>query len=100
MRINLIIKRQWFDEIRAGRKKKEYRDATERLTNQICTKDKNGEVDGFKPITEILLLNGYNKNRPTMLVECTGIEIEPGETENHFQVFVFKVGKILKVENC
>lgn len=100
MRINLIIKRQWFDEIRAGRKKKEYRDATDRLANQICTKGKDGKFDGFKPITELLLLNGYHKNRPTMLVECTGIEIEKDPDYPEFDIFAFKLGKILKVENC
>lgn len=95
MQINLIIKRYWFDEIKAGRKNKEYRDATERLLKQICTKGESGFFDGFKPITKILLLNGYNKNRPTMLIECVGIEIEDGN-----QTIVFNLGKLLKVENC
>ena len=103
MKISLIIKRHWFDQIRAGNKKKEYRQATEKLTRQIC---EVGKVEGsffevlnFKPIKEILLLNGYHKNRPTMLVECTGIEIEPDE-QNETDIFVFSIGKVLKVENC
>lgn len=100
MRINLIIKRHWFDEIRAGRKKKEYRDATERMARQICENYKDGEFDGFKPITEILLLNGYHKKRPTMLVECKGIEIEVDAMGEPLGVFVFNLGEILKTENC
>lgn len=97
MRINLIIKRHWFDEIRAGRKKQEFRDITPRLIRQICNPDKDGDFESYKPITEILLLNGYHKKRPTMLVECLGIEIAPGQNG---ELFAFNLGKVLKVENC
>jgi len=97
MRINLIIKRHWFDEIRAGRKRQEFRDITPRLINQICNLDKDGNFESYKPITEILLLNGYHKKRPTMLVECLGIEIAPGQAG---ELFAFNLGKVLKVENC
>ncbi len=105
MRINLIIKRQWFDEIRSGKKTKEYRETTERMINQICeTGERDGEflqIISFKPVTEILLLNGYHKNRPTMLVECTGIEITTETDEcGEYDMFVFSLGKILKTENC
>ena len=96
MRITLIIKRHWFDEIKSGKKKKEYRNLTERLAKQICTFDESKKMTGFKPITEIMLYNGYHKNRPSMLVECVGIEIEQDLFEPEFEVFVFLLGKVLE----
>jgi len=101
MRVSLIIKRQWFDEIRAGRKKKEYRDITKRNTSLLCVVGKEWQFLGFKPITEIMFYNGYNKNRPSMLVECTGIAIEAEkDDQGEYEIFVLSIGKILKVENC
>lgn len=35
-----------------------------------------------------------------MLVECTGIEIQLDALGEPLGVFVFNLGKILKVENC
>lgn len=100
MRANLIIKRHWFDEIRSGRKKKEFRGITERNASLFCFVDKDWQVLGFKPITEIMFYNGYHKNRPSMLVECTGIEIEPAPHDETVDVFVLSIGEVLKVENC
>ena len=97
MRVSLIIKRHWFNEIRAGRKKQEFRAITPRLINQICNLDKDGNFESYKPISEILLLNGYHKKRPTMLIECLGIEIAPGQNGD---LFAFNLGKVLKVDNC
>jgi hypothetical protein len=101
MRVSLIIKRQWFDEIRAGRKKKEYRDITKRNASLLCYVGENDTFLGFKPITEIMFYNGYNKNRPSMLVECTGIAIETDkDDQGEYEIFVLSIGKILEVENC
>jgi len=98
MRITLIITRHWFDEIRSGRKIQEFRDMSTRLTRQICDFSGPLGVITFKPVTEIILYNGYNKNRPTMLVECTGIEFFT--QDDGYKCFAFNLGKVLKVENC
>ena len=101
MRVSLIIKRQWFDEISAGRKKEEYRDISKRNASLLCYVGENDTFLGFKPITEIMFYNGYNKNRPSMLVECTGIKVETDkDDQGEYEIFVLSIGKALKVENC
>ena len=98
MRVSLIIKRQWFDKIRAGIKKKEFRDITKRNASLFCVVGEDWQFLGFKPITEIMFYNGYHKNRPSMLVECTGVTIEADKEDA--EIFVLGIGKVLKAENC
>ena len=101
MRVSLIIKREPFDNIRNGTKTKEYRDISKRNASLLCYVGENDTFLGFKPITEIMLYNGYNKNRPSMLVECTGIAIETDkDDQGEYEIFVLSIGKVLKVENC
>lgn len=95
MKINLIIQRKWFDEIRQGTKKKEFRDITERLASKICDFDHAGNLTGFKPIKQIVFLNGYRKDRAEMTVECVGVDFHP---ENDW--FVFFLGEVVSVKNC
>ncbi len=94
MRLNLIIRKEPFDAIKSGVKKKEYRDITPRLTRQICNVGDDWQFLGFKSITELMLFNGYRKDRPSMLVECVGIAIEPFEDSGD-EIFVFSLGKVL-----
>ena len=94
MRLNLIIKKEWFLAIKSGDKTKEYRYVSERLTRQICNLDENGKFLSYKPITELMLYNGYRKDRPSMLVECVGIEKE-SDGDSRDEVYVFSLGKVL-----
>jgi hypothetical protein len=103
MRINLILKRAPFDQIKAGTKKKEFRDVNDYYLQRFCTIDKYGEITSFKPIKEILFFNGYRKDRPEMIVECLGISVEKIQFEGEnrpYDTFVLKIGKVLSVKNC
>jgi len=81
--LKMTLQRQWFDEIRAGIKKEEYRE----LKPYWKTRIEGREYD------EILFRNGYNSDSPTMRVEYLGYSIDKAE-----EVYVLKLGKVLEVK--
>ncbi len=87
----LPIKRQWFDMIRSGEKKEEYREIkpywTKRLNNEfdrmlkfIIPSDVERDLRKYPLWLMIKFRNGYSKNSPTMLCECK-IKIGTGKQE-------------------
>jgi hypothetical protein len=78
--LHLTLYKKWFDEIRIGFKKEEYR-----VNNSYWRK----RLDG-KSFDEIHFRNGYGKNSPFMRVECEGIDKD-------INVFIIKLGKVLEV---
>jgi len=77
--LNLTLYRKWFDKIKSGEKKYEFRDIKPYWTKRL---------EG-KTYSEIHFRNGYGKNRPFMCVECLGIEI-------HKSRYCIKLGKVLE----
>jgi hypothetical protein len=94
MTIDLIIKREFFNQILLGKKKEEYRDCTDRLINKICVLDEDGNATEIKKIESIRFFEGYNKGRREMLVECFDVEVDSYEDTNE-DYFVFILGKII-----
>lgn len=82
--LNLIIKQVYFDDILAGKKKKEYRLVKETTYRKLVKLEPDGhtfifdENEHLIPIhyDYLLLFVGYSKNRDSMLVEVTGAEEE------------------------
>ncbi len=77
--VTYIIKQHYFDEILAGRKKKEYRELKATTLNKLVKLDKNGDMqfdenENAIPIhyDAMLLFVGYQKVRDSALVEITG----------------------------
>lgn len=77
--VTYIIKQHYFDEILAGRKKKEYRELKATTLKKLVKLDKNGnmqfdENENAIPIhyDAMLLFVGYQKVRDSALVEITG----------------------------
>ena len=65
----LPIKKKWFDMIKSGEKKEEYREIKSYYTSRFNFEDeiKNGKI--LKTVyssREILLRNGYSNNSPTI----------------------------------
>ena len=87
--LTLIIKKEFYDQIVSGKKKKEYREITPRTEKRYCELDEDGyckEVDGrFVPrhYDAIRFYVGYNKDRETVLVKVSSAEIVLFEDENH-----------------
>ena len=95
--LHLTLHRNWFDAIRAGRKKEEYRNATPYWDSRLRLKDTDGDGCGgkiFKQFDEVRFVNGYGKNRPFMRVECKGIYVSFNTKR-----YVICLGKILEVGN-
>lgn len=93
MVLDLIIKREFFNEILSGVKTEEYRDCTDRLINKICVLDEEGNATDVKKIESIRFFEGYNKGRREMLVECLDVEVDTYEDTGE-DYFVFILGKI------
>lgn len=113
--LNLTLTKEWFDLIKSGEKKEEYRELKEywfdRLTNDIFENISTSiylfGLDFYKPIFKtfdcIKFTNGYHKNAPTFTIELNSIEIKNGKSEwgakNGVKYFVLKLGKIINGDN-
>lgn len=62
--LNLTIKKHWFDMIKSGKKKEEYRDIKQYWIDRL---------DG-KKYDYVVFKNGYSDTAPSIKVECLGIE--------------------------
>lgn len=93
----LSVKKKWFDLIKSGKKKEEYRTLKEYWIKRL----------GFKPgyykgYTHIEFRNGYGKNVPKIKVELVSIEIGFSNKKNiddtikYEKCFILKLGKIYK----
>ena len=87
--LTLIIKKEFYDQIISGEKKKEYREITPNTEKRYCEMNEDGyckEVDGIfipRHYDAIRFYVGYNKGRKTALVKVIGTEIALIEDENH-----------------
>ena len=78
MKMTLPIKRKWWDMIRSGEKKEEYRDITPYYAKRFATAlgmhnrqlnpKRMEETDARVPIHNIVLRAGYSLDCPTMMV--------------------------------
>lgn len=62
--LTLPIKKKWFDMIKSGKKKEEYREINSYYDSRLY---KYTQID---VATDILLRNGYSKNSPTIKIKC------------------------------
>jgi len=85
----LILHKKWFDEIKAGKKKKEFREMTEYWRRRIEGRE----------YSCIIFQNGYAKNAPRVKVQYKGYSIAQ-LTHEHFKnkpvtVYALKLGEII-----
>lgn len=123
--LKLTLKKQWFDLIKSGEKREEYREIKpywfQRLVFnhekvfEYCTgycyeglyitegvahicKNKKSMV-GFEPFDQVQFTNGYSANSPRMTVKCKGIRIGTGKpewgAEPGVNYFVIELGNAL-----
>jgi len=98
--LNLIIKQQWFDQIMAGTKDKEYREVRPTTVKKYIELDEEGfekedEFGNAIPVKydAIRFFVGYNKDRDSALVEVT---------DTYTEMFVDEEGKLItyQYEGC
>jgi hypothetical protein len=92
--LHLTLKKEWFDQISAGRKTEEYREAKPYWIARLMA---NGIENRTRHFDQIVFKNGYSSIARTMTVECLGIELHKQLTTplGHGPCFVIKLGKIL-----
>lgn len=86
----LVMQREWFNEIEAGRKIDEYRDKTAFYVSRFCTV-KNGQIQSFKNYKTAILQEGYHVGARRMIVEIFGISLDDR--------FTIQLGEILERQN-
>ena len=84
----MTIKRQYFDEIKAGTKTEEYRLVKPHWVNKLVGKE----------YTHIIFQNGYSRNAPRIEAEYLGYEVKNFKHEffgnEDVSVFALKLGTI------
>lgn len=84
----MTIKRQYFDEIKAGTKTEEYRLVKPHWVNKLVGKE----------YTHIIFQNGYSRNAPRIEAEYLGYEVKNIKHEffgnEDVSVFALKTGTI------
>ena len=56
-----------------------------------------------KNIAPLFLKTDIQKNAPTMVIECKGIEVKEGKKQwgaPNYRVFAIKLSKIIETKNC
>ena len=92
----LPIKKKWFDMIKSGEKKEEYREIKPYYTSRFRKYDVR--ADYYNPIDEIIFRNGYSKNSPSIKCKCE-ISMDYGNPEWGARIGeIYYVLKILSVE--
>lgn len=100
----LPIKKKWFDMIKSGEKKEEYREIkqyyTSRFRNYLsipCIIDRT-TVHIANPKFEIIFRNGYNHNSPSIKCRCvvyTGQGKEEWGAEPNKEYYILEILEVL-----
>jgi hypothetical protein len=108
--LHLTLKKKWFDLIRSGEKKEEYREIKKYWIDRLAEYSMieysgtiaEGLIDNvtvfeYKHFDIIRFTNGYGKNAPTFDIECKSISIGTGKPEwgGEGQTFIISLGKII-----
>ena len=88
--LNLTLKRKWFDEIAAGRKKVEYREIKPFWNKRLL------DYEGLRSFDEVHFRNGYNLSYPFMRVEWKGCSMGLFEGKH---CYCIALGEILEIRN-
>ena len=73
--LHLTLKKYWFDMIKSGVKKEEYREIKDYWIKRFKDMSLEPHFKLFKSFSVIEFKNGYAKDAPTMRVEFKGIRI-------------------------
>ena len=89
--LSLIIKKVWFDEIIAGRKKIEYRELKQTTLSRYTWVSNEDGKRYLKKFDAIRLNVGYNKNRESALVEVADTTFDADG-----QIVEYHLGEVLE----
>ena len=97
--LHLTLKKKWFDLIKSGEKKEEYREVKEFWKKRFFERNLiySGNSLMVKRFDVIYFRNGYKKDSPFMKVEWKGLGLEEFEGK---ECFAIQLGKVLEVLNA
>lgn len=97
--LHLVLKYKWFDMIKSGEKKEEYRDPTKYWAKRLESNREDLFFYSFKHYDAIRFQRGYTSPE-MMLVECKEICFGKGQekwgAEPNKKYYVIKLGEILE----
>lgn len=93
--LHLTLKKKWFDMIKSGEKKEEYREIKPYWINRLA-----GPNDDCVQWDVIIFKNGYSGGSPIFSIKCNDVSISTGKpewgAEPNKKYFVFRLGDIIK----
>jgi len=102
MILRLTLKKEWFDLIKNGEKKFEYREYKQYWISRLLK-------DGTRNFKEVHFTNGYGAKMPLMRLEFIGISIMDGKNidaannepiDDKKKYFVIGLGDVLEIRNA
>jgi hypothetical protein len=82
-KLQLVLKKKWFDMIASGEKREEYREITDYWTRRLT--EYRPDLPNFglpgkvmRKFNTVRFRNGYQKNAPVVERECLGITVREG----------------------
>lgn len=91
--LHLTLTKKWYDMVKSGEKRVEYRELKPYWKSRLCDKDERG-VYQFKKFTHVEFRNGYGKSLPFMRFEITEMTVGIGDQKFgaplHKNVFIIK----------
>lgn len=101
----LPIKKQWFDMILSGEKKEEYREIKPYYQSRFKSVFEMGPhsfIPSGNEEKQIMFRNGYNKNSPSFIADCT-LDIKTGKEEwgavKGIEYYVLKIHRVYNEKN-
>lgn len=97
--LHLVLTRKWFDMIKSGEKKEEYREITP-FWSRVFSHNIKIKGKHYHPTdVHICFSLGYSKCRKQVVVSCLGLKTASGKTEwgakENEQYYILSLGEIL-----
>ncbi len=81
MTLTLHLKKEWFDKIKSGKKKVEYRECKDYWNKRLN-----------KPFDKIIFKNGYDENSPSLIADFVGLSVVDGiDTDLKIEKLVYAI---------
>lgn len=97
--LHLILKKKWFDMIKSGEKKEEYRDISKHWTSRLANSNFFPMII-YKDFDTVTFTNGYAKDAPRFVIKFKGITQDFGNlnwgADKNKEYFVIKLGEIIQ----
>lgn len=78
--LHLTLTKKWFNMVKSGEKRVEYREIKPYWKSRLCDKNERG-VYSFKTFTHVEFRNGYDKKLPCLRFKITEMTVGIGDSK-------------------